>query len=63
MKTCPLCGKEIINGVNRCQMMKVCFDCNGGFPDYSRNQSLHHWNNVDWNELDAAEGRCLREEN
>ena len=27
MKTCPKCGKEIVNGVNGCAMYKECFDC------------------------------------
>lgn len=39
MKKCIKCGKIITNGINGCSMMKECFDCHGGFPDYSRNKS------------------------
>lgn len=59
MKRCITCGKEIINGINGCQMMNECFDCHGGYPDYSRNKSNFHWNNGSWNDLDAVEDRCL----
>lgn len=27
MKTCPLCGNEIVNGVNGCSFYSECFDC------------------------------------
>lgn len=40
MKNCVKCGKIIINGVNGCSMFKDCFDCRGGYPDYSQNKSL-----------------------
>ena len=26
--------------VNGCSMFNDCFDCRGGYPDYSRNKSL-----------------------
>ena len=56
---CSKCGKEIIYGINGCQMMKECFDCHGGYPDYSHNKSNFHWNNGSWDDLDAAEDKCL----
>ena len=62
MKTCLRCGKEIIYGVNGCQMMNICFKCNGGFPDYSRNKSNFHWNSANLDELDALEDRCINDE-
>lgn len=27
MKTCTICGKEIVNGVNGCAWYDTCFDC------------------------------------
>ncbi len=59
MKKCIKCGKEIINGINGCQMMKECFDCHGGCPDYSRNKSNFRWNTGSGADLDVAEDRCL----
>lgn len=61
MKYCVKCGTEIKNGLNGCMMLNVCFDCNGGYPDYSRNKSNFHWNSTDWNDLDAAEDRCIKD--
>lgn len=58
MRTCEKYGTEIINGINGCQLMKICFKCNGGFPDYSRSQ--RRFNQViTWDDLDYLEGRCL----
>lgn len=61
MKTCLTCGKEIIYGINGCQMMNICFDCNGGYPDYSRNKSNFRWNLPDYDALDYTEGRCIKD--
>ena len=58
MKKCEKCGKEIVNGVNGCQLMKICFECNGGFPDYPK-YSYASAERPSWDELDAAEDKCL----
>jgi hypothetical protein len=34
MKKCSMCSKEIINGVNGCMLMDICFTCNKGYPRY-----------------------------
>ena len=62
MKTCERCGRAITYGVNGCQMMNICFKCNGGYPDYSRNKSNFHWNAQDYDALDFVEGKCIKEE-
>ena len=58
MKICPICGKEIINGINGCQLMNECFDCHGGYPKYA---PATNRNVIDWNALDALEDRCIRD--
>ncbi len=58
MKICVKCGKEIINGINGCEMMKECFDCHGGFPKYAPPTVKE---TVGWDELDALEDRCVRD--
>ena len=60
MKKCVRCGREIVNGINGCMLLNECFCCNGGYPNYSRNQSNFHWNNADWDALDAIEGKCMK---
>lgn len=62
VKKCIKCGKEIVNGVNGCMLLNKCFDCHGGYPDYSRNQSNIHWSNADWDALDTVEGKCMKGE-
>ena len=57
-KICPVCGKEIINGINGCQLMNECFDCHGGYPKYAPATKR---NVIDWNTLDALEDRCIRD--
>ena len=61
MKKCVKCGREIVNGVNGCQMMDECFECHGGYPDYSRNKFIFHWSKANWDNLDALEDRCIRD--
>lgn len=61
MKKCIKCGREIVNGVNGCQMLAECFKCRGGYPDYSRNKSNFHWGRENWEDLDALEDRCIRD--
>ena len=34
MRRCSKCGEEIVNGVNGCSFMTICFRCNGGPPEY-----------------------------
>ncbi len=58
MKICSVCGKEIINGINGCQLMKECFDCHGGFPKYAPPTKRE---TVSWSELDALEDRCIND--
>ena len=58
MKTCIKCGKQIINGVNGCQLMTDCFECHGGFPKYAPPIARE---TVTWSELDALEDRCVRD--
>lgn len=59
MKTCVICGKEIVNGINGCQLMKECFDCHGGFPKYPAPRQMRE--TVSWDELDALEDRCVND--
>lgn len=58
MKTCIRCGKQIINGINGCQLMVDCFECHGGFPKYAPPTTRE---TVTWSELDALEDRCVRD--
>lgn len=57
MKNCIKCGKKIVYGVNGCAMFDDCFDCRGGYPDYSRNKSL-----MTYNYGDAEERILARQE-
>lgn len=59
MKTCVICGKEIINGINGCQIMKECFDCHGGYPKYPAPRQMRE--TISWDELDALEDRCIND--
>lgn len=59
MKTCVICGKEIINGINGCQIMKECFDCHGGYPKYPPATKCDEV--TSWDELDALEDRCVND--
>ena len=58
MKKCSKCGKQIIYGVNGCQLIDECFICHGGYPKYPAATKRE---TVDWNELDALEDRCVRD--
>ena len=57
VKKCVKCGKPITNGVNGCAMMDECFDCHGGYPDYSRNKSNYRYDSGE--ESLYWEGRIL----
>lgn len=59
MKRCIKCGREIINGVNGCQLLKDCFECHGGFPKYPAPTTERE--TVGWIELDALEDRCIND--
>lgn len=59
MKKCIKCGKEIKYGINGCQLMNECFKCHGGFPQYAKATRKE---NISYDELDAMEDRCLRDE-
>lgn len=61
MKICSKCGKEIIYGINGCQMMNECFECHGGFPQYAK-ATGRYVKVISEDELDAMEDRCLRDE-
>ena len=46
MKTCQKCGIEIINGKNGCMFLgNICFDCNGGLPNYPKSATMFQDNN------------------
>lgn len=60
MKVCSICGKEIVNGINGCQLMPDCFECHGGLPDYSRQKASHN-GTANWDELDTLEDKCVRD--
>ena len=59
MKTCVICGMEIINGVNGCMIMNECFDCHGGYPKYPAPRQMIE--TISWSELDALEDRCVND--
>lgn len=59
MKKCIKCGREIINGVNGCQLLNDCFDCRGGYPTYPAPRQARE--TVSWDELDALEDRCVND--
>lgn len=55
-KHCRICGKPIMYGINGAQMLDTCLDCYR--PTYHC-QPTRVQNNVNWDELDAMEDRCL----
>ena len=58
MKKCRVCGVEIINGKNGCQITgDICFDCRGGPPDYSNLPKVESVST--WEEADYWESMCL----
>lgn len=57
MKTCRVCGSEIVDGVNGCQLMgDICFDC-GGRPVYPAPRRVDYPEEIEY--LDWLEDRCL----
>ena len=58
MKVCRVCGVEIINGRNGCQITgDICFDCRGGPPDYSNLPKVEPVSTLE--EADYWESMCL----
>ena len=55
-KHCKVCGRPIYYGKNGAQMLDTCIDCYR--PNYTYSSSPIR-KNVDWDELDAMEDRCL----
>ena len=58
MKTCPICGKEIINGVNGCQLQYECTECR---PIHYPKHAGRHYTIADWNYIDYLEDKCLND--
>lgn len=59
MKVCRVCGVEIINGENGCQLMgDICYKC-GGQPDYSHCPPRKLYDELTWDEVDHLEAMCL----
>ena len=56
-KYCNQCGKSIVYGVNGAQISDYCTDCKP--ITYHRKPTPVR--NVDWDELDAMEDRCVKE--
>lgn len=57
MKKCIKCGVEIVNGQNGCQLLDVCFCCNGGHPVYPAHRKIDYPEEMDY--LDWIEDKCL----
>jgi len=57
MKRCEKCGCEIVLGVNGCTLLPVCFDCNGGHPEYPAPVRINYPDSMDY--LDYIENLCL----
>ena len=55
-KRCKTCGKPIMYGINGSQMFDECMDCYK--PTYHCSPTPVR-REVDWNELDALEDKCL----
>lgn len=55
-KHCKICGKPIYYGINGAQMLDTCLECYK--PTYPCSPTPVR-TDVDWNELDALEDRCL----
>lgn len=62
MKKCTSCGCEIVNGVNGCSLLPVCFSCNGGLPKYPAPVVRGPFQDVNDDELNALEDRCLNDD-
>ena len=60
MKKCAKCGCEIVNGVNGCQLMDICFNCHGGYPKYPSPTEANDYV-TNWKETDALEDMCVRD--
>ena len=56
MKKCPICGVEIINGVNGCSMYETCTTCK---PIYYPRAVTKQGHITSWSDLDENENRCL----
>ena len=54
------CGKEIVDGVNGCQLLDECFICHGGYPKYAKSCTTSG-GYLSWEELDILEDRCLND--
>jgi hypothetical protein len=61
MKTCKHCGKEIVNGVNGCAMMDICFTCNGGYPHYAPARKQTITDSQYYDALDYSESKCMND--
>lgn len=57
MKKCIKCGVEIVNGQNGCQLLDVCFCCNGGRPVYPAPRKIDYPESMDY--LNWIEDKCL----
>ena len=55
-RTCKECGKEIVNGINGAQISEYCTDCKPIVYHCSPTPARY---GIDWDELDAMEGKCL----
>lgn len=55
-KRCNSCGRPILYGINGSQMFDECMDCYK--PTYHCSPTPAR-QEVDWDALDYAEGRCL----
>lgn len=53
---CKLCGKPIVYGINGAMISEFCTDCR---PIHYHCEPTPVRNEVDWDELDAMEDRCL----
>lgn len=57
-KHCKECGRPIMYGINGAQMLDLCLDCYN--PKYHCPPTPVRKD--DWDELDAMEDRCIKEE-
>ncbi len=55
-RKCKTCGAPIVYGINGAQMLEECLDCYR--PSYFCRPTPVR-SEVDWDELDALEDRCL----
>lgn len=56
-KRCKICGKPIAYGINGAQMFDTCLECY--IPQYHCKPTPTR--DVDWDELDAMEDKCIKE--